>query len=192
MHLKIRTMDFFYDRSKPKKKEQSYGKLAVQQRMRLAMAFLNPLRPIIAESWMGTGKGSKSKAFGQALKDLLRSAVEGQYPDQRIAPERVAVSMGILPGIEIGDVVRQPQALEVYFTSEDNPMAKPGDEVVLVVYSPEEGLGGRNTELHTRKEGYIKVELPPPFWDAPFHAYLFVHSANKKQYSKSAYIGYLE
>src|SRR5690606_13290446 len=112
-HLKISTMEFFYDRSKPKTKEQSYGKLAVQQRMRLAMGFLNPLRPIIAESWMGAGKGSKSKAFGQALKDLLRSAVEGQYPDQRIAPERVSISMGMLPGIEIGDVVRQPQALEV-------------------------------------------------------------------------------
>src|SRR5690606_9959925 len=168
MHLKIRTMGFFYDRSKPKKKEQSYGKLAVQQRMRLAMAFLNPLRPILAESWMGAGKGSNSKAFGQALRDLLRSAVEGQYPDQRIAPERVAVSMGILPGIDIGDVVRQPQALEVYFTSENNPMARPDDQVVVVVYSPEAGIGGRNTEPSTRKEGHIKVELPPQFWDGPF------------------------
>ena len=182
-------MEFFYDRSKPKKKEQSYGKLAVQQRMRLAMAFLNPLRPIISESWMIAGKGSKSKAFGQALKDLLRSAVEGQYPNQRIAPERVSISMGMLPGIEIGDVVHQPQALEVYFTSEDNPMAKPGDEVVLVVYSPDAGIGARNTERHTRKDGYIEVELPPQFWEASFHAYLFVHSANKKQYSKSVYIG---
>jgi len=182
-------MEFFYDRSKPKRKEQSYGKLAVQQRMRLAMAFLNPLRPIIAESWMGTGKGSKSKAFGQALKDLLRSAVEGQYPDQRIVPERVAISMGILPGIDIGDVVREPQVLEVFFTSENNPMARPDDQVVVVVYSPEAGIGGRNTEPSTRKEGHIKVELPPQFWDGPFHVYLFVHTANKKQYSKSAYIG---
>lgn len=185
-------MDFFYDRSKPKKKEQSYGKLAVQQRMRLAMAFLNPLRPIIAESWMGAGKGSKRKAFGQALKDLLQSAIEGQYPNQRVAPERVAISMGILPDIDISDVVRQPQALEVYFTSQDNPMAKPGDQIALIVYSPEAGIGGRNTEPYTRKEGYIKVDLPPLFWDEPFHAYLFVHTANKKQYSKSVYLGFIE
>ena len=185
-------MDFFYDRTKPKIKEKSYGKLAVQQRMRLAMAFLNPLRPIIAETWLGYGKGSKSKAFGQALKKLIQDAVEGQYPDQRIVPERVTMSMGMLPAVEINDVVRGEKELEIYFSSEANPLAKSSDAVVLVVYSPEAGIGGRNTESYTRSDGYVKVDLPPQLKDTPFHVYLLVHSANKKQYSKSVYIATME
>lgn len=184
-------MDFFYDRSKPKVKEKSYGKLAVQQRMRLAMAFLNPLRHIIAETWLGYGKGNKSKAFGQALKKLIQDAVEGQYPDQRIIPERVAMSIGMLPAVEIEDVVHGEKELEIYFSSQENPLAKTADAVVLVVYSPEAGIAGRNVVGCTRKEGYIRVDLPPQLQATPFHAYLFVHSANKKQYSKSVYIGYI-
>ncbi|GGH05532.1 hypothetical protein GCM10007415_47390 [Parapedobacter pyrenivorans] len=184
-------MDFFYDRSVIKTKEQSYGKLAVQQRMRLAMAFLNPLRPIVTAGWAGHGKGNKSRAFGQALKKLLQDAVEGQYPDQRIVPERVAVSTGMLPAVEIRDVVQTPEALEIHFSSGENPLARPADGVVLVVYSPETGIAGRNTDGCTRKDGYIKVDLPPQLRTAPFHAYLFLQSASKKQYSKSIYVGQL-
>ncbi|MFC3196889.1 DUF6266 family protein [Parapedobacter deserti] len=184
-------MEFFYDRSKPKPKEKSYGKLAVQQRMRLAMAFLNPLRPVIAESWLLQGKGSKKKAFGQALKRLMEEAMEGEYPEQHVVPERVTISTGMLPALQVADVVHTPQELEVYFTSSDNPMAGASDEVVLVVYSPEAGVAGRNTHTCKRSDGSIKVELPPPLWSSPFLAYLFVHSATKKQYSRSTYIGHL-
>ncbi|MGK6351171.1 DUF6266 family protein [Parapedobacter sp. DT-150] len=182
-------MEFFYDATKPKTNEKSYGKLAVQQRMRLAMAFLNPLRPLIAESWLNQGKGSKKKAFGQALKKLMEDAMEGEYPDQRVIPERATISMGILPSPQISEVVRQQQELEVYFSSAGNPMASSNDEVVLVVYSPEAGVGARNTHVCKRTEEHITVELPQQLWTAPFHVYLFVHSASKKQYSKSVHVG---
>lgn len=185
-------MDFFYDSSKPEKKGQSYGRLAVQQRMRLAMAFLNPLRPLIAESWQSYGHGNKSKAFGQALKKLMQDAIEGDYPNQRVIPERVDISTGILPGPQIDDVAHGPEELEVYFSSASSPLAGPGDEVVLVVYAPEVGVAGRNTHTCTRNEGYIKIELPPQLWAAPFHVYILAHSASKKQYSKSVYIGRMD
>lgn len=184
-------MDLLYDRNKPQKATESYGKLAVQQRMRLAMAFLNPLRPVIAESWLNHGKGSKKKAFGQALKKLMQDALEGDYPDQRIIPERVGISMGILPGLRIDDVVHSQQALEVYFSSPENPLVRTTDEVGLVVYSPERGIAARNIHICKRSEGHIKVDLPPQLWAEPFHVYLFAHSASKKQYSKSVYIGQL-
>ena len=184
-------MEFFYDKRKPKKKEQSYGRLAVQQRMRLAMAFLHPLRPVISESWMSQGKGNKSKAFGQALKALMQGAMDGHYPDQRIAAERVLISTGMLPTVDIEDVVSDGKTLEVYFSSESTPLANGTDEVVLVVYSPEAGIAGKNTEGYLRKGGYIKVTLPPQLRSQPFHAYLFMHNAKKKQFSKSVYLGSL-
>ncbi len=184
-------MDLLYDRSNPKKSEQSYGKLAVQQRMRLAMAFLNPLRPVIAESWLSHGKGSKKKAFGQALKKLMQDALEGDYPDQYVVPDRVGISTGILPGLLVGDVVHGGQTLEVFFSSKETPLARANDEVVLVVYDPQRGVAARNTHVCKRNEGCIKVDLPPQLWPVPFHVYLFAHSASKKQYSKSVHIGQL-
>ncbi|MBK1440504.1 hypothetical protein JHJ32_10945 [Parapedobacter sp. ISTM3] len=184
-------MDLLYDRNVPKKSDKSYGKLAVQQRMRLAMAFLNPLRPVIAESWLSRGRGSKKKAFGQALKKLMQDALEGDYPDQHVVPDRVDISMGILPGLLVREAVHSEQTLEVYFSSKDTPLARATDEVVLVVYNPGRGVAARNTHVCNRNEGYIKVDLPPQLWSAPFHVYLFAHSASKKQYSKSVYIGQL-
>ncbi len=184
-------MEFFYDKSKPKKKEQSYGKLAVQQRMRLAMAFLHPLRTVIAESWMSQGKGNKSKAFGQALKALMQGAVEGHYPDQRIVADRVMISTGMLPALQVNDVVSDGKTLEVYFSGESTPMASDIDEVVLVVYSPEAGVAGKNTEVCLRKAGYIKATLPPQLRSQPFHAYLYMHNPQKKQFSRSVYLGSL-
>ena len=70
-------------------------------------------------------------------------------------------------------------------------MAKPSDQVVLIVYNAEAGVGGRNTEPCVRKDGCVNADLQPKLWGAPFHAYPFVHTANKKQYSKSVYIGYI-
>lgn len=185
-------MDLLYDRNHPKKTAESYGKLAVQQRMRLAMAFLNPLRSVIAESWLSHGKGSKKKAFGQALKKLMEDALEGDYPDQHVIPERVCISTGILPGLLAEDAVRGERTLEVYFSSRETPLARANDEVVLVVYSPQRGIAARNTHICKRNEGYIKVNLPPQLWTVPFHVYVFVHSASKKQYSKSVHLGQLE
>src|SRR5690606_19635480 len=100
--------------------------------MRLAMAFLNPLRAVIAESWLNHGKGSKKKAFGQALKKLMQDALEGDYPNQHILPERVGISTGILPGLQVADVVHSEQTLEIYFSSPENPLARTNDEVVVV------------------------------------------------------------
>ncbi|MFC3199768.1 DUF6266 family protein [Parapedobacter deserti] len=176
---------YTHTRSNKKVTENAF----VQQRMRLGMAFLNPLRAIVAESWLGHGAGNKSKAFGQALKKLMQDAIEGHYPEQHIVPGRVMISAGMLPSLQIGDVVLSPEVLEIYFSSEENPMAKPADQVVLVVYSPEKGIAGRNTDGCIRSSGYLSVPLPPQLRDAPFHVYLFVHSANKKQYSRSMYVG---
>lgn len=180
-------MELFYDKNHKVKAISTYGKLAVQQRMRLAMAFLNPLRPIIAESWLNHGKGSKKKAFGQALKNLMQDALEGDYPNQHVIPGRVNMSMGILPGLVVDDVVHGEGALDVYFSSASAPLADAKGQVVIVVYNPDQGVAARNTHVCLRNEGHIRVDLPPQLWKASFHVYLFVHSANKKQYSKSTY-----
>lgn len=164
----------------------------MQQRMRLAMAFLHPLRPIIAESWLNQGKGNRSKAFGQALKALMQEAMEGHYPDQRIAAERVRISTGLLPAVLVEEVMCGDRMLEVSFSDEPTPMASGTDEVVLVVYSPEAGVAGRNTDAFLRKDGHIRLKLPAQLRSQRFHAYLFLHNTRKKQFSKSIYLGQLE
>lgn len=185
-------MEFFFDANKPKKQKDSYGKLASQQKMRLAMAYLNPLRPVINEGWSQYGAGKNSKAFGQALKKVIQEAIEGAYPDQMIVPEKVMISMGPLPLPVMEDVVRSPGKLEVLFSSPVHPMAKDSDELLLIVISPELGIGAKNDQLWYRKDGHIEVELPVQFEEGSFHAYLYCHNKKKTSYSKSFYLGYFE
>jgi len=185
-------MEFFFDKNKPKKQKEPYGKLASQQRMRLAMAFLNPLRPVINESWSSYGEGKKSKSFGQALRKVIQDAVQGNYPNQMIIPEKVMISMGPLPLPSIADIVRSPGTLEILYDNQFHPMANDGDELVLVVINPEMGIGARNDVVCYRKDGRIEVELPPQFEKAIFHAYLYGHNKKKTSFSKSYYLGYFE
>jgi hypothetical protein len=185
-------MEFFFDRSKPKKRKEPYGKLATQQRMRLAMAFLNPLRPIINEGWSTYGEGKKSKAFGQALRKVIQDAINGTYPNQMVIPEKVMISMGTLPLPPIADIVRSPTTLEVFCNNQPHPSAKDGDELVLVVISSEIGIGAKNDVICYRKDGHIEVELPVQFTKASFHAYLYCHNKKKTNFSKSYYLGYFE
>lgn len=182
-------MEFFYDINRPKQKEQSYGRLATQQRMQLGMAFLNPLRPIINESWLIEGKGNKSKAFGLALKRLLQEGIAGQYPDQYLLPETALISIGNLVQVSVDDVVIDKDKIEVYFSSIYTPLSRESDQLVLVAHSPESGMAGRNETPCCRKDGYLEMALPRHFSKYPFHLYLFVHSEDKKRYSKSAYLG---
>ncbi|GAA4802149.1 hypothetical protein GCM10023231_33860 [Olivibacter ginsenosidimutans] len=185
-------MEFFFDKHTPKKQKEPYGKLASQQKMRLAMTFLHPLRPIINESWAKYGEGKKTKAFGQALRKVIQDAIEGNYPDQRIIPDRVLISMGTVPLSPITDVVRSEASLEVYFENQAHPMAKDGDEVTIIAYSPDLGIGAKNDQICSRKDGRIEVELPPQFEQGAFHAYLFFRDIKKNNFSKSYYLGYFE
>ncbi|WP_134091178.1 DUF6266 family protein [Olivibacter sp. XZL3] len=183
-------MEFFFDAHKPKKEKEPYGKLASQQKMRLAMAFLNPLRPVINEGWSQYSDGKKSKAFGQALKKAIQEGIEGAYPDQMLVPGNIMISMGTLPLPAIADVVRSPGTLEVLFTNDPHPMAKDSDELVLIVISPELGIGAKNDQVWYRKDGRIEVELPVQFEEGSFHAYLYCHNKKKSNYSKSYYLGF--
>lgn len=185
-------MEFFYDKSKRKEVKASYGKLASQQKMRLAMAFLNPLRPIINDAWKNYGNGKKSKAFGQALRKVIQDAISGDYPDQVIEPEKVMISMGTLPSPPIDDVAYSKERLEVFFSNRAHPLASDGDELVLVLINPEMGFGARNDQTFYRKDGHIEVELPPQFGQYGFYVYLYAHNRRRTHYSKSHYIGYFE
>ncbi|QNL52316.1 hypothetical protein H8S90_12525 [Olivibacter sp. SDN3] len=185
-------MEFFYDRNKKKSKKAPYGRLATQQKMRLAMAFLNPLRPIINDTWKNYGDGKKTKAFGQALRKVIQDAITGDYPDQHIVPEKVMISMGTLPLPPIDDVARSTEQLEVFYGNLTHPMAKDGDELALVLINPEMGFGARNDQTCYRKDGHIEVKIPPPFKQHGFYAYLYAHNKKGTQYSKSCYLGYFE
>jgi len=184
-------MNVFFDINRPKRRKmQSYGREAVQQRMRLAMAFLNPLREVIAEGWSVQGKGNRSKAFGQALRALMQEALSGHYPDQYVLAERVLISSGMLPGVQVDRAVCEEQYLKIAYSGETTPLTSDSDEVVLVVYSPEAGVAGRNTEVFCRRDGQVRAKLPPQLRRQPFHAYLFVHDRRKRMFSKSIYAGY--
>ncbi|MDM8173450.1 DUF6266 family protein [Olivibacter sp. 47] len=78
----------------PKVKKEPNGRLAVQQRFKIAMEFLAPLGKLL-QSTYSTRKRGKS-AMGRAMSKVLSGAIEGVYPNQYVNPAKVLLSEGTL------------------------------------------------------------------------------------------------
>lgn len=185
-------MEIIYDQTKPRNTKDSHAKLAAQQRFRMAMAFLNPLRKEIEKTWANYGSGKRSKAFSQALRNTLHQAFEGKYPDQQLIPSRVMLSQGALQKLNPEEAKLDGDEFSVTWASETDERIRMTDEIILIVYSPDKGIVARSTDVVTRRTGQMKAELINLFPEGGFHAYCFCYNARNEQYSKSEYLGYFK
>jgi len=168
--------------------EKVNGRLAVQQRFKLAMEFLAPLSGLINRCRL---PHKRKTPLGQAMSQVLHSAIEGEYPKQYVNPAKVLLCKGILSmPLEI-EVVRMGALIQLEYHNDLHRLicGEADDEIVICVYNPELRIAGINDEPATRAEGKATIHLPVQLRSTRVHVYVLAHSRDRKRFSRSVYLG---
>jgi len=89
----INGKQFFSKRPGPRKGKPTIGELGMRKKFSMAIRFLKPIIPILRKY----DEPSRRKGFHKAVSLLIRHAIQGQHPDQRIDYSRVVLGEGRLP-----------------------------------------------------------------------------------------------
>ncbi|GAA4786218.1 hypothetical protein GCM10023231_12690 [Olivibacter ginsenosidimutans] len=168
--------------------EKGDGRLAVQQRFKLAMEFLAPLSGLINRCRL---PHKRKTPLGQAMSQVLHGAIEGEYPEQYVNPAKVLLCKGALSMplkilvIRMGELIR----LEYKDPSSRLISGEADDEMIICVYNPELRIAGINDEIATRTDGKATIHLPVQLRNANVHVYALAHSRDWKRFSRSVYLG---
>ena len=172
----------------PKSANQLDGRLVVRERFRLASQFLMPLHKLIQMGFATKMRGKT--AMGMAMSYLIRYGIAGTYPNLTVNPAMALLSQGTLAnplGIQAFREGRQLQA--IWMVERTLFSGYLDDGVILCAYHPESGVAGINELPSARQDGEAVLTLPTELADRPVHLYFLVHSRDKKQFSKSLYLG---
>lgn len=167
---------------------------AQQQRSkwRLAIEYLKPLTAYLRTACAPYAQSLSLTSFNVAMSYLLKNAIDGEYPDYIVAPEKVRVAFGSLsaplnPKVSVADSVAT-------FTWTDN--AGDGDavstDIVLpLVYNVEQSSAVCDVASYLRGDGEARLTIPDAWAGSELHCYVAALSADLETTSNSLYVGQL-
>ena len=122
-----------YMRSRPAEYNdcKSPAQLAQRQKMKVVTDFLKPFQDLIRTSFAGVAVGRAP--YHEAKSYIMKHAVEGEYPDQRINISAVLLSMGsvMLPGY-VDLTMQQDGILFTWDNATNRNNAKDSDTLVVI------------------------------------------------------------
>ena len=177
-------------RSLPKKTDRKPTDTQLLQREKFTTVseFLTPIGPVIT-LYYGTGSGELTRR-NQAMSYHMKEAVTYVAPDFEILFNKVQISKGDLLGVQ-NPTASSPAAREIKFDWENNSgqgTAKDNDKLVVVLYSPAEGLYYYNLEAAERTAKTATISLPTYFGGLVVQAWITFAAADDKNYATSVYM----
>jgi hypothetical protein len=164
----------------PKQQEQ-------KAKFKVAADFTQSIHDLLILGFRDQAVQMTGANYGLSL--ILTEAIDGAYPDFKIAYDRVKISKGLLLNVE-GLAVTSPKAGTIQFTwtgTDENNREKPTDVAILVAHCPDlnrtvfKSIGSRDA---------LSGELPvPKFAGKVAHTWITFVSANGKFIANSEYIG---
>ena len=185
----IRNGKTFVKLLQKKRKIDSQKQQTHQEKFRMLLQFLNPLRPFIHQVNKEPVPGTTS--FNRIFSQNLRTAIFGDYPDIAIDYSKLILSRGNLPnGIQVscGSSCRGSLAI----TWRNNyGKAKAQDHAFAACYCEELNIWLSGTELALRKSRTCFFNMDA-FQGRSVHVYFGFSSTIRALSSDSLYLGKVE
>jgi len=166
-----------------------------QQANRMKFRFVNrsltPLRQVIKRGYLDT------QAFPKVCSKVLKTAVEGEYPNFTIDFSKLPLADGILQPVEMITTETRKNTSEVIVKWEIAPekqtLQENADDKVSLVFFDEvtrscffhENIGSRSDQM-------VTVLLSEANKDNPLHYWVYLSASNGNINSPSVYIGQLK
>jgi hypothetical protein len=161
--------------------------VAQKAKFKVASTFTQSMHDLLLLGFKNQAVRMTGSNYGCSL--VLTDAIDGTYPDFKIAYDRVLISKGTLPNVE-GLVVTSTKAGTIQFTwtgTDENGKEKPTDVAIVVAHCPElnrtvfKSIGSRDT-------GSAELNVPK-FAGKVAHTWITFMAASGKLLATSAYTG---
>lgn len=179
-----------YLRSRPGRYKDKKSEKQLAQRQRLTLAqnlvrYLNHLVRITMKD-ISTGRSSYHTAVSMNLKE----AIEGNYPDQYINPEKVVLSKGDLTTPETVSFKKTDEGILVEWSAENQRDGSnhPSDNLIWCMKDLESLVHG-DYQITTIKRHQGKALLPAPLSQKPVELWIMFRSADEMMISNTKWVG---
>ncbi|WP_158960333.1 DUF6266 family protein [Myroides fluvii] len=175
-----------YIRAAPRKssKEPSASQLKYREKFKLISSFLRPFNPIFTR-YFGNDQGVKSRV-NQALSYHIREAMVEQDENFSIDMEKVVLSKGTLPLVNVIDVHTEDCSVTLNWTLIEGANFGNGDDLLTVVgYNLQNGNLMIHEKVATRDALTASVLLPMIFEINGFAVWLFFTNREDTECSTS-------
>lgn len=168
---------------------QTDAQLAQRDKVKVTMAFLQPLTQYIRTGWRQYAV--KMTAMNAAFSYTIKNALQGTYPNYTIDYPNALVAKGNLPPA-LNAAVTSTVAGTILFSWDDNSTeegASTFDKNQLVVYDPVKNQAVTFNGLAERADGTQSVTVPHSFSGDLVHCYIAFESLDGFEQSDSKYAG---
>jgi len=165
-----------------------------QQANRMKFRFVNlsltPLRQVIKRGYLDT------QAFPKVCSKVLKTAVEGEYPDFAIDFSKVQPADGTLQPVETITAETRKSTSEVIVKWQIAPEAQlqgnADDKISPVFFDEATGSCFFHENIGSRSDQMVTVLLSEANKDNPLHYWVYLSASNGNINSPSVYIGQLK
>lgn len=186
-----RSVDYVRSVSRPTNKPASLKQLAQRERFALATAFLGPLKELLNLGYSDVQQ-SRSTGYNQALRDVLKFAITGVYPDFEIDYNNVRISRGALANLLVPQWSETaPQEITMtWLKSNSDLMGYNDDSVILLTYNKDKKYFNL-METAIRNDETLKINFPSVYAGDRVVGWVFTGHRDGVKTSTSLYIGEL-
>ncbi|PWD98311.1 DUF6266 family protein [Marinilabilia rubra] len=182
-----------YLRSRPNryKDKKSEKQLAQRQRLTLAQNLVRYLNHLIRITMKDISTGRST--YHTAVSMNLKEAIEGNYPDQFINPEKVVLSKGDLTTPETVSFKKTDEGILVEWSAENKRVGSnhPSDNLIWCMKDLELLVHG-DYQITTIKRHQGKALLLTPISREPVELWIMFRSADETMISDTKWVGTID
>lgn len=157
---------------------------------KLCSKFLCAVKGFIGTGFSVEAALMDDNAYNQAVKHNKKQIFEGNYPDVKIAYERVMLSKGLLKPAVSWRVTEFPMGLQfTWHTEPKMSWAEAHEQAMMLAYFPDQDRTEYVLFGNDRVTGNAVLELPPSLQGKYMETYLSFIAADRKQIANSVYTG---
>jgi hypothetical protein len=180
---------FFSKMPRPSKKKPSIYQQETRSNLIITTGFMRPILPIIRKYDEPGGR----KGFNKAFSHIMRHAIEGQHPNQRINCCKVVLGEGTLPNPDNHHVDSTEKGLlEFIWTMERMKRGiSKSDRIFVVAYNESKQEFQYVSSGAERREKYFQMEASR-FSGQQVHVWFGFSSPSSANVSTSIYTGLIK
>jgi hypothetical protein len=164
--------------------------LASRQQVKVISPLLSKLLPFINVGFAPEIVGKDTNCFGEAMRYNRKNALQGIYPNTRVAFDSLRVSQGDLLPAQNPVVLQVPYGLEFSWSvDQDLSWERSSDQVMMLAYFPESEESYFTLFGNMRSAGKDLLVIPEAVQAKYMEVYVSFVSADRKSVADSKYLG---